>query len=221
MNNPATAVTDGPPAWQAEGIRHLIAGEPDFARIIKFFGPPPPWRRHEGFSTLIRIILEQQVSLASARAAFERLAAAAGTVTPERLLRFDDRELKTIGFSRQKTAYGRYLAEAILSGVLDLRQLTELDDDTVRAALTAIKGIGNWTADIYLLMAMQRPDIWPRGDIALAAGYRSLKDLPTRPTSKEMEEISRSWRPYRSLAARLLWHLYLSCPASAPVKMAD
>lgn len=196
--------------YYLQAVADLIAVEPAFSIVINTFGNPPPWRRKEGYPTLIRIILEQQVSLASAKAAFDRLVDASGELTPARFLQFDDDELKIIGFSRQKTSYGRYLSEAVLSGVLDLETLHTLTDTEIRAHLTAIKGIGVWTANIYLLMAMQRPDIWPRGDIALAAAFQQLKGLSARPASDEMEQISISWRPWRSVAARLLWHYYLS-----------
>ncbi len=195
---------------QTIAINKLIEIEPLFAQVITLHGPPPLWKRDEGFPTLIRIILEQQVSLASAKAAFDRLVLASGTLTPSRFLEFSDHELKLIGFSRQKTVYGRNLSKALVYESLDLDHLTTLTDDEVRHILTAIKGIGIWTANIYLLMAMQRVDIWPRGDIALAAAYKQLKKLDSRPSSNEMEIISNAWSPYRSVAARLLWHKYLS-----------
>lgn len=196
--------------YQQQAIAGLITVEPVFSIVIEKFGSPPLWQREEGFPTLIRIILEQQVSLASAKAAFDRLVTAAGELTPARFLQFDDGELKTIGFSRQKTAYGRYLSQAVLSGRLDVPNLHLLSDIEIRSALTAIKGVGIWTANIYLLMAMQRPDIWPQGDIALAAAYQQLKGLDARPASEEMAQISSAWQPWRSVAARLLWHYYLS-----------
>lgn len=159
---------------------------------------------------MVRIILEQQVSLASAKAAFERLTETIECVTPERFLTLNATELKRIGFSHQKISYSRNLADALLAGVFDFHDLVYLDDDQVRAVLTSIKGIGIWTANIYLLMAMERPDIWPQGDIALAEAYRRLKGMTHRPTSNDMKEISSNWRPWRSTAARILWHYYLS-----------
>jgi len=200
------------PAYQTRAISELIDVEPIFFQVVTTIGAPPAWRREPGFPTIIRIILEQQVSLASAKAAFDRLVEAAGEVTPESFLVFKDDELKQIGFSRQKIAYGRNLANALLTGVLDLQHLADLDDNQVHSVLTAIKGIGVWTANIYLLMVLDRPDIWPQGDIALAAAYRQLKGLSDRPTNSEMEQISNSWRPWRSVAARMLWHYYLSRP---------
>lgn len=168
------------------------------------------WARTPGFPTLVYIILEQQVSLASARAAFTKLELASDEITPETFLRFGDEELKAIGFSRQKAGYCRGLARAVLDGELDLPALEGLPDEQVRAALTAVKGIGPWTANIYLLMVLLRPDIWPAGDLALAVAYQKIKQLPARPGTQELEAIAERWRPWRAVAARLLWHEYLN-----------
>ncbi|MBN2549907.1 MAG: DNA-3-methyladenine glycosylase 2 family protein [Anaerolineales bacterium] len=184
--------------------------DPDLAGIYARLGPPPLWAREEGFPTLLYIILEQQVSLASARAAYQRLLAAATPLTPESFLQMDDLELKSIGFSRQKTGYGRNLARAILQGELDLAALGWLDDSEVRSQLLKIKGIGPWTANIYLLMALLRPDIWPRQDLALAVAVQRVKRLASRPSLDEMEALSQGWRPWRAVAARMLWQDYLS-----------
>jgi DNA-3-methyladenine glycosylase II len=194
----------------AHGLRILSERDLDLAQILEDLGPPPMWEREPGFPTLIHIILEQQVSLASARAAYERLLAAATPLTPQHFLELDDTRLKDIGFSRQKAGYGRSLAQAIIGGRLDLAGLGRMDDEAVRSALTQIKGIGPWTADIYLLMALRRPDIWPRGDLALAAAVQQVKGLEARPTADELEAIATDWRPFRAVAARLLWHHYLS-----------
>ena len=179
-------------------------------RIVSSYGPPPLWERKEGFATLIRIILEQQVSLASAKAAFDKLLKKTARLTPENFLALSDSELKSVGFSRQKTSYGRHLAQAIAEGNLDLAKLSTLDDVQVKKQLIAIKGIGPWTADIYLLMALGRPDVWPKGDIALAAAVQDLMGEATRPTPEALSEISRKWKPWRGVAARILWHYYLS-----------
>jgi DNA-3-methyladenine glycosylase II len=179
-------------------------------RILSELGPPPMWSREPGFPTLIHIILEQQVSLASARAAFQKLLAAAVPLTPQNFLLIDDGALKAIGFSRQKTLYGRDLAASIIEGRLDLDALGEMEDESVRAELLKIKGIGRWTADIYLLMALRRPDIWPVGDLALAVAVQRVKRLAGRPSTDELEAISIPWRPWRAVAARLLWHYYLN-----------
>jgi DNA-3-methyladenine glycosylase II len=157
-------------------------------------------------------VLEQQVSLASALAAFRRLEVAAGSLTPERFLRFSDADLLAIGFSRQKARYGRALAAALIDGSLDLEGLATVDDDEVRQALEAVPGIGRWTSTIYLLMVLGRPDVWPVGDMALAAAVGEVKGLGHRPGTDEMEVIGEVWRPWRSVAARLFWHDYLARP---------
>jgi len=191
-------------------VTYLSDIDPDFARINAAYGPPPLWARLPGFPTLVRIILEQQVSLASAGAAFSKLEGAIGAVIPATFLTLDDDELKKIGFSRQKAGYCRGLAIAIIENRIDLAALESMDDASARSALMQIKGIGPWTADIYLLMALLRPDIWPGGDLALATAYQSLKGLATRPDVDELERISQAWRPWRAVSARLLWHYYLS-----------
>jgi DNA-3-methyladenine glycosylase II len=192
--------------------RKLAARDPDLAVVVATYGPPPLWAREPGFQTLIHIILEQQVSLASARAAYERLLVATGRLAPERFLALRDEELKGIGFSRQKTAYGRGLAEAILDGRLDLTLIETLDDAEAKTRLTAIKGIGSWTADIYLMMGLRRPDTWPNGDLALAVAVQRVKRLRKRPTPDRLQEVGEAWRPWRAVAARILWHYYLSSP---------
>jgi DNA-3-methyladenine glycosylase II len=197
---------------QLSVTRQLAAQDPDLAAVVAAYGPPPLWGRQPGFSTLIHIILEQQVSLASAKAAYDRLRAATGRLVPERFLALRDEKLKAIGFSRQKTAYGRALADAILDGRLDLALIATLDDAAAKARLTAIKGIGSWTADIYLLMCLRRPDTWPTGDLALAVAVQRIKRLRKRPTPERLEKFGEAWSPWRAVAARILWHYYLSCP---------
>jgi DNA-3-methyladenine glycosylase II len=192
------------------GCREVAQQDPDLADALAQFGFPPLWARPHGFPTLVHIILEQQVSLESAQAAFDRLRAAAGTLTPQRFLEFDDSALKTIGFSRQKTGYVRLLSHALLEGELDLAKLGEMDDEAVRAALVRIKGIGVWTANTYLLMALLRPDVLPIGDRALVLAVQRVKRLPTCPTSIELEAMSQSWRPWRSAAVRIFWQFYLN-----------
>jgi DNA-3-methyladenine glycosylase II len=191
-------------------LADLTARDPCLARIVAEFGPPPLWARAPGFPTLIHIILEQQVSLASAKAAFDRLLAIASPLTPERFLELDDVTLKAVGFSRQKTRYGRELAAAIRSGGLDLDALDLLNDEAVRAELTKVVGIGRWTSDIYLLMALGRPDAWPAGDLALATAARYVLGLAATPGTAELAAIGEAWRPWRAVAARVLWHFYLS-----------
>ena len=194
----------------AAGLLALSEMDDDLARVIDDLGAPPMWARPTGFRTLIRIILEQQVSLASAKAAYDRLVEVAAPLTPGRFLELDDRTLKRAGFSRQKTAYGRYLSKAIIERRLKLKTLGSMDDASVRTELTRIKGIGTWTADIYLLMALRRPDIWPVGDLALALAVKRVKRLRVAPTPERLGRIGAGWRPWRAVAARVLWHHYLS-----------
>ena len=192
------------------GIRELTVRDADLERVIQTYGAPPLWVREPGFPSLVYIILEQQVSLASARAAFQRLRAAASPLTPTRFLKLSDTQLKQIGFSRQKTLYTRLLAESLVKRHLDLNDLHDLSDDAARKFLIALKGIGTWTADIYLLSALRRPDIWPIGDLALAVAVQEVKRLRSRPSPERLESLSQLWRPYRAVAARLFWHAYLS-----------
>ncbi len=181
----------------------------ELAQIHQTYGTPPLWKREKGFATLIHIILEQQVSLASAKACFDKLSAKSVKITPENLLNLNDAELKTIGFSRQKTSYARHLADAILSEQINLENLETLADEEVKFELKKLKGIGDWTADIYLLMSLLRPDVMPKGDLALHVAWKNLNNLPNRPTSDEFLEIAERWKPNRAVAARLLWHFYL------------
>jgi DNA-3-methyladenine glycosylase II len=168
------------------------------------------WDRPAGFATLVHIMLEQQVSLASAQAAFDRLCAAVDPLTPDGFLALDDARLLSIGFSRQKTRYVRNLAQAVASGALDLDGLARLSDADARDTLVALTGIGPWTASIYLLMVLRRPDVWPATDMALAAAVAEVKSLDRRPDADLMETLASPWRPWRSVAARLFWHDYLS-----------
>ena len=196
----------------AVGLAELIANDSDLAEVHERLGPPPLWARPRGFPTLVHIILEQQVSLASARATFDRLREAVSPLTPEGFLQLDDETLLAIGFSRQKRRYCRHLAEALIAGDLDLDALETLDDDQVRRSLIALKGIGPWSAEIYLLMALGRADAWPAGDLALAVAAQEVKGLDGRPDPAMLTELAEAWRPWRAVAARLLWHHYLSKP---------
>ena len=193
---------------------NLAERDPDLARVLDRLGPPPIWDREPGFPTLVHIILEQQVSLASAKAAFDKLVVRIAPLEPAPFLDLDDTELKAIGFSGQKGRYCRELAKAVLGGSLDLDDLELLADDQVRAELTKVTGIGRWTADIYLLMALGRPDVWPRGDLALLKAVQNLKGLAEPPTAVEFEALGERWRPWRSVAARMLWNHYLHPPAA-------
>lgn len=184
----------------------------DLARILEIFGTPPTWKREPGFPTLVQIILEQQVSLASAKAVFNRLCEIVVPLVPENFLTFNDTQLKTIGFSRQKSLYCRGLAEAIVKGDLDLNQLETMEEPAIRTQLKRLKGIGDWTVDIYLLMALQHPDAFPKGDLGLAIATQQIKGLATRPTPIELEAIAQNWQPWRGVATRILWHYYLETP---------
>ncbi len=194
----------------AEAVTVLAERDADLTSVVAAFGPPPLWERAAGFPTLIHIILEQQVSLASARSAFQRLGQTVSPLTPAGFLTLDDATLKAIGFSRQKTGYGRALAQAVLEGELDLDAMEAMDDAAVRERLTRVKGLGQWSADIYLLMALRRPDVWPRGDLALAVAAQRVKRLPVRPAPDDLARLAEGWRPWRAVAARILWHAYLS-----------
>jgi DNA-3-methyladenine glycosylase II len=187
--------------------------DPDLGCVLSSFGPPPMWKRAPGFPTLVHIILEQQVSLASAKAAFDRLRHAVPGLNPAEFLKLDAETLRQIGFSRQKSRYCRNLACAITERSLHLKGIEGMDDDQARAELLKITGVGRWTADIYLLMALRRPDVWPIGDLALAVAVQHVKRLEARPSSDELEALSHPWKPWRAVAARVFWHHYLSCPS--------
>lgn len=178
-------------------------------RVFNTYGAPPMWRRATGFPTLVHIILEQQVSLKSAKAMLLRLQAAIDPFTPERFVELGDDYLRRLGVTRQKSAYLLHLSGSILSGDLSLKKISRMADDEARMSLTRIKGIGSWSADVYLLMAMRRADIWPAGDLALAVAVKDLYQLDKRPTPEELERIAERWRPYRAVAARMLWQHYL------------
>lgn len=177
--------------------------------IIDTYGLPPMWSRPAIFQSLILTILEQQVSLASAYSAYKKLKAKTGYVTPKKLLALSDAELKACYFSRQKIIYARELAKAIVSKKLNLKKLAFLSDDEIRTELKKIKGIGDWTVDVYLMHALQRTDLFPLGDIALVNSLKHVKQLHPKTTKDEMLVIAESWRPYRTIAAMILWHAYI------------
>lgn len=193
----------------ARALAELCARDEDLGEVVARHGPPPMWEREPGFPTLVHIILEQQVSLASARAAYGRLAAAASPLTPQKLLAFDDDALRRFGFSRQKALYARGLARAVVAGEFSPRALGRMPDEEARAAMLKLKGVGPWTADVYLLMALRRADAFPAGDLALLVAAERVKRLPSRPTPDELAALAEAWRPWRSVAARILWQHYL------------
>ncbi|HEU4794205.1 MAG TPA: hypothetical protein VFT02_01160 [Pyrinomonadaceae bacterium] len=193
----------------AIAARELASRDQLLANIHAVHGDPPLWQRAGGFRTLVHIILEQQVSLSSAKSMLLRLETAIQPFTPERFLELGDAHLRQLGVTRQKSAYVLHLADELVSGRLNLRGLARLSDDQVLVRLTGIKGIGMWSANIYLLMAMRRADIWPAGDLALAVAIQELKNLKRRPTPEELDELAEQWRPYRAVAARMLWQYYL------------
>jgi DNA-3-methyladenine glycosylase II len=199
----------------ALAARELAARDRDLAGILTTYGNPPLWRRATGFSTLVHIILEQQVSLSSGRAMLDRLNTAIQPFEPDNFIRLGEGYLRSLGVTRQKAAYLVHLSSLIVAGDLNLASLAKMNDDEARLVLMSVKGIGYWSADVYLLMAMRRADIWPSGDLALAVAMKELKGLPTRPTPAELERLAEKWRPHRAVAARMLWQYYLGKKALA------
>ncbi len=193
----------------AKAAKSIALMDPDFDRTLTKHGLPPLWNREPGFETLVRIILEQQVSLASAEAMYQRLKKNINPLTPAAVIEAGEPFLRSFGVTRQKAGYFMNVAKAIQNGELHLDALGQESDDTAIEKLTSVKGIGQWTAKIYLLMALCRPDVWPVGDVALATAYKNLKGCSTRPSQVELSEIANAWRPHRATAARLLWHYYL------------
>lgn len=180
------------------------------ANIRRTYGDPPLWRREPGFSSLAYTILEQQVSLASAKATYDKLLRAVDRLTPESFLRLTPEVLRAIGFSRQKIEYCTLLAHAIIRRDLDLDALGRESDETIRDVLMSLKGIGQWTADIYLLHSLGRPDVWPVGDLALQIAAQEILNLDERPRGQKLAEIGHPFAPLRSVAARVFWQAYLA-----------
>jgi len=189
--------------------RKLAAQDAELAAIIRIYGYPPMWTRPASFQSLILFILEQQVSLASAYAAFKKLKERIGFVTPSKILELTDTELKSCYFSRQKIVYARELAATVKSKKLVLKKLTDKQEDEVRHELKKIKGIGDWTVDVYLMHSLQRTDLFPLGDIALVNSLKEVKQLHKHISKEEMLKIAEPWRPYRTIAAMILWHAYI------------
>ncbi|ODM54171.1 DNA-3-methyladenine glycosylase family protein [Elizabethkingia meningoseptica] len=192
---------------------HLADTDPDFKTILDTYGYPPMWTRENTFKSLVHIILEQQVSLASALAALNKLKKKTTKITPENILNLNDEEMRACYVSRQKSVYIRGLAQAITDKHLSLEELSAMTNDDARKNLVKLKGIGNWTVDVYLMFTLQRADIFPIGDLAAVNALKRLKQLPTSITKEEILEISEQWKPFRSVASIMLWHYYLSQPA--------
>ncbi|MBD1385383.1 DNA-3-methyladenine glycosylase 2 family protein [Mucilaginibacter rigui] len=182
----------------------------DFAKVIQLYGYPSMWTRPNTFETLVHIILEQQVSLASALSALNKLRERVQEITPARILLLTDAEMRECYCSRQKTAYIRYLAEALISGQIDLEGFEQMEDAEIRAQLTALKGIGNWTVDVYLMFVLQHTDVLPIGDLAIVNAIKRLKSLPKETLKEDLVILAEQWKPYRTVASMLLWHYYLS-----------
>lgn len=188
----------------------LAHGDTDLKHIIDAYGYPPMWTRPNTFETFVHIILEQQVSLASALATLNKLRERLGIITPEALLSLSDEALRACYFSRQKTSYARNLAEEIINGNISLSAYEQLSADEVRVSLCELKGIGNWTTDIYLMFVLNRADVFPAGDLAARNALKRIKALPVDTTVLQLEDIAARWKPYRTVATMLLWHYYLS-----------
>lgn len=190
-------------------LSQLADRHPALQNILTAWGEPPFWTHAAGFPGLVISVLAQQVSLESAQAAYAKLEQAASPVAPRTFLSLDDALLKAIGFSRQKTAYVRGIARRILDGELDLDTLHDMPDEEARSALMRLKGIGPWTAETYLLFALRRPDSWPTGDLALLKAIQEISGLAALPSFEEADAIASQWKPWRAVAARMLWHHYL------------
>lgn len=198
-----------------QGLDALAAIEPAFARTIAAVGYPEPRIRDRGYQTLLRTIVGQQVSVAAANAIWTRLETqVGGGLQPEAIARASDETLRLAGLSRQKAAYARSLAEHVASGMIDFERLPEDDEEAIRQ-MTAINGIGRWSAEIYLLFAEGRPDIWPAGDLAVQIETGRLLGLAGRPSERETRRLAEAWRPYRGAAAIFTWHSYSTRAASA------
>lgn len=196
----------------AEGLAHLSRIDPDIARALAAHGTPPLRAAEEGFAALLRSIVGQQVSVQAARSIWGRIEAAADPVTPRAILALDDAALRACGLSGAKMRYARALAVDVDEGRLDFDALRTLDDDAAIAALTRAKGVGRWTAEIYLMFALGRPDVMPGNDIGLVVAAHHLKRMRKRPDPKRMLAVARAWRPWRTVAALFLWHYRHNMP---------
>lgn len=199
---------DAPAKRLRASLRRLYRLDPTLRVVEKQAGPLPFRQRPEGFAALTRTLVGQQLSPVAAESIFRRLEADGDGLTPAYFLSATDARLRAVGLSGQKIAYCRALAAAVDSGALSFEELRAMPDEEAVARLIAIKGIGRWTAEIYLLFAMGREDVWPAGDLALQHAVMRLQELPSRPSEKELRSHGEAWRPHRSAAARLLWHYH-------------
>jgi DNA-3-methyladenine glycosylase II len=193
-------------------LKHLGKADRDFARAIDEIGPPPPRGRPASFMALLHVIVAQQVSTHAAKAISARLDSALEAPTPEAFLKLSDTDLRAIGFSRQKVIYGRDLAAAFTDGRISIPRLRRQSDEAVITAITTVKGLGTWSAEVFLLFNFKRPDVMPAQDLALLVAAQRLKRLKDRPSPKELRVLAEPWSPYRSYAARMLWHYYRNAP---------
>ncbi|MAI32628.1 MAG: 3-methyladenine DNA glycosylase [Rhodopirellula sp.] len=191
------------------GVDVLAERDPDLYEVRARLGYPPTWIREPGFASLVHIILEQQVSIKAAATMFQRLESHLEMVTPDSVRRAGESGLRNVGLTRQKSRYCVELANRIASGELDLSRLATLDDAEGRSHLLDIPGLGPWTVDIYYMMALGRPDVWPQGDLALASAIQDIRKLDARPTKNEQLAFAEQWGPWRAVAARMLWMHYL------------
>jgi DNA-3-methyladenine glycosylase II len=196
------------PEGLVEGVEALAA-EPALAAILRRAGPPRFRRRRSGFATLLHIILEQQVSIDAAAAMHHRLSELCRPLLPGPFLGLDDATLRRCGFSRQKMGYARDLAVKVADGSFDFARLAAADDEAARTALLSLKGIGRWSAEIYMIFALGRPDVWPAADLGLQVAARECLGLASRPTEPELRRLGEAWRPWRSVAACIFWQSYL------------
>lgn len=190
--------------------KELAKRDEDLKMILETHGYPPMWSRPNSFETLVHIILEQQVSLASALSALNKLKERTRALTPESLLALSDEELRACYVSRQKSSYIRGLASAIREKQLILEELADLQEADIRSRLTALKGIGNWTTDVYLMFVLQRADVFPIGDLAAVNALKRVKKLSPRAGHNKFLRVTKAWAPYRTVATMMLWHFYLS-----------
>jgi DNA-3-methyladenine glycosylase II len=191
-----------------QALEHLAGVDRHMAQAILEIGPPPPRHRPAGFATLMDVIIAQQVSTASARAISGRLRERLSKLTPDGFIGLSDADLRAVGFSRQKMLYGRDLAAAFRDGRVSLAKLRRMDDEAAIASLSSVKGVGRWSAEVFLLFSLKRPDVMPAQDLALLVAAQRLKGLRARPEPKKLLRIAEPWRPFRSYGARMLWHYY-------------